>query len=197
MSLGGVGSGDAAPSLAHPAGSRSLFVPSFAMTKLASIIFATVVVGLLGLSACSQPSTSSLFTKTAAAPDVAAHQIVVLRGNVLVVDGRHLRLVDAAVPQAAPDARCVAEAVASRQAQLRLEDLTRHVRSIVVTPTGALDDHDRILARVTLDGVDPAQTLIDEGLAVTPQPGGFDWCSAADTTHPAAQRIAMLSFNGS
>lgn len=169
------------------------------MTKFASIVLATVVVGLLGLSACSQPSTSSLFTKTAAAPDVAAtpHQIVVLQGNVLVVDGRHLRLVDAAVPQAAPDAHCVAEAVASRQAQLRLEALTRQARSVVVTPTGGLDDHDRTLARVTLDGVDPAQTLIDEGLAVVPQPDGFDWCSPADTTHPAAQRIAMLSFSGS
>jgi endonuclease YncB( thermonuclease family) len=169
------------------------------MTKFASIIFATVVVGLLGLSACSQPSPSSLFTQTAATPDVAAtpHQIVVLRGNVLVIDGRHLRLVDAAVPQAAPDAHCVAEAVASRQAQLRLEALARHVRTVVITPTGGLDDHDRTLARVTLDGVDPAQTLIYEGLAVAPQPGGFDWCSSADTTHPAAQRIAMLSFSGS
>ncbi|MFI4980037.1 MAG: thermonuclease family protein [Nevskiales bacterium] len=168
------------------------------MTKFASLILATVVVGLLGLSACSPPSASSLFTKTAAAPDVAVAppQIVVLRGNILVVDGRHLRLVDVAVPQAAPDAHCVAEAVASRQAQLRLEAMTRHVRSVVITPTGGLDDHDRTLAHVTLDGVDPAKTLIDEGLAVAPQPDGFDWCSPAGTTHPAAQRIAMLSFNG-
>jgi endonuclease YncB( thermonuclease family) len=175
-----------------------MFVLSVPMTKFAAIILATVVFGLLGLSACSQPTASSLFTKTAAAADVAAPpQIVVLRGDVLVVDGRHLRLVDAAVPQAAPDAHCVAEAVASRQAQLRLEALTRQARSVVVTPTGGLDDHDRTLARVTLDGVDPAQTLIDEGLAVVPQPDGFDWCSPADTTHPAAQRIAMLSFTGS
>jgi len=168
------------------------------MTKFASIILATVVVGLLGLSACSQPTTSSLFTKTAAAADVAAApQIVVLRGDVLVVDGRHLRLVDIAVPQAAPDAHCAAEAVASRQAQLRLEAMTRLVHSVVVTPTGGRDDHDRTLAHVTFDGLDPAKTLIDEGLAVAPQPGGFDWCSSADTTHPAAQRIAMLSFSGS
>ena len=169
------------------------------MTKFAQIIFATVIVGLLGLSACSQPTASSLFTKTAAAPDIAAPrpQIMVLRSNVLVIDGRHLRLADVTTPQAAPEAHCVAEAVASRQAQLRLEALTRYVRSVVVTPTGGLDDHDRTLARVTLDGVDPAQTLIYEGLAVAPQPGGFDWCSSADTTHPAAQRIAMLSFSGS
>ena len=168
------------------------------MTKFASIILATVVVGLLGLSACSQPGASSLFTKTAAAPDVAAtpHQIVVLRGNVLVVDGRHLRLVDAAVPQAAPDAHCVAEAVASRQAQLRLQDLTRRVRSIVITPAGGLDGYGRTLAHVTLDGVDLATTLIDEGLAVAPQPGGFDWCDATSATQPAAQRITMLSFKG-
>ena len=167
------------------------------MAKFSPLVLAAILVGLLGLSACSRPAASSLFTQTSSA--VAAGpipQIVVLRGDVLVVDGRHLRLVDMTAPQAAPDAHCAAEAIASRQAQLRLEDLTRRVRSIVVTPTGGLDDHGRILARVELDGLDPTKTLIDEGLAVAPQPAGFDWCDATSTTQPAAQRIAMLSFNG-
>jgi endonuclease YncB( thermonuclease family) len=167
------------------------------MTKLSTLLFATVLVGLLGLAACSQPAASSLFTQTASTVDTApAPQIEVLRGDVLVVDGRHLRLVDVTVPQAAPDAHCAAEAIASRQAQLRLADLTRRVRSIVVTPTGGFDGYGRTLARVTLDGVDPATTLIEEGLAVAPQPAGFDWCDATSTTQPAAQRITMLSFKG-
>jgi endonuclease YncB( thermonuclease family) len=167
------------------------------MTKISTLLFATVVVALLGLAACSRPAASSLFTQTASVVSAGpAPQIQVLRGDVLVVDGRHLRLVDVVVPQAAPDAHCAAEAIASRQAQLRLEDLTRRVHSIEVTPTGGLDGYGRTLARITLDGIDPAATLIDEGLAVAPQPAGFDWCDATSTTQPAAQRITMLSFKG-
>jgi endonuclease YncB( thermonuclease family) len=167
------------------------------MTKLASLILATIAVGLLGLSACSKAAPSSLFAQTSVTADtMPPPHIEVLRGNVLVVDGRHLRLVGVTIPEAAPAAHCVAEAVASRQAELRLEALTQHVRKVVVTPTGGVDDHDRTLARVLLDGIDPAKTLIDEGLAVTSQPDGFDWCAPAETTHPAAQRIAMLSFRG-
>jgi len=167
------------------------------MTKISTLLFATIVVGLLGLAACSRPAASSLFTQTSSVVGTdATPQIQVLRGDVLVVDGRHVRLVDVMVPQAAPDARCAAEAIASRQAQLRLEDLTRRVRSIVVTPTGGFDGYGRTLARVTLDGVDPAATLIEEGFAVAPQPAGFDWCDATSTTEPAAERITMLSFKG-
>jgi endonuclease YncB( thermonuclease family) len=167
------------------------------MTRLASLLIATAVVGLLGLAACSRPAASSLFTQTASGVDSApTPQIEVLAGDVLVVGGRHLRLADLTAPQAAPDAHCAAEAIASRQAELRLEDLTRRVHSVVVTPTGGVDSYGRALAHVTLDGVDPAATLIDEGLAVAPQPAGFDWCGATSTTQPAAQHIAMLSFRG-
>ena len=165
------------------------------MTKISTLLFATVVVSLLGLAACSRPAASSLFTQTSNVTGPSP-QIEVLRGDVLVVDGRHLRLANMMAPQAAPDAHCAAEAIASRQAQLRLEDLTRRARSIVVTPTGGLDGYGRTLARVTVDGIDPAATLIDEGLAVAPQVAGFDWCDSTSTTQPAAQRIAMLSFKG-
>ncbi len=167
------------------------------MAKLPPLVLAAILVGLLGLSACSRPASSSLFVQTSnVAVSGPVPQIEVLHGDVLVVDGRHLRLADLTAPQAAPDAHCAAEAVASRQAQLRLEDLTRRVRDVVVTPTGGVDNYGRTLAHVTLDGLDPARTLIDEGLAVAAQPDGFDWCSAADETHPAAQHIAMLSFSG-
>ncbi|MEJ0065766.1 MAG: hypothetical protein WDM85_10325 [Caulobacteraceae bacterium] len=167
------------------------------MTKISTLLLATLVVGLFGLTACSRPAASSLFTQASSIDQTGPRpQIEVLRGDVLVIDGRHLRLADLTAPQAAPDAHCAAEAVAARQAQLRLKDLARRVRSIVITPTGGLDGYGRTLARVTLDGIDPAATLIDEGLAVAPQPAGFDWCDATSTTQPAAQHIAMLSFNG-
>jgi endonuclease YncB( thermonuclease family) len=167
------------------------------MIKISTLLFATIVVGLLGLAACSRPAASSLFVQTSSAVATGPlPQIQVLRGDVLVVEGRHVRLADLVAPQAAPDAHCAAEAIASRQTQLRLEDLTRRAHSVVVTPTGGRDEYGRTLARVTVDGVDPATRLIDEGLAVAPQPAGFDWCGAASTTQPAAQRITMMSFKG-
>ena len=167
------------------------------MAKLPSPVLVLIALAALALAACSRPA-SSLFTQPAPAATAAglAPRIVVLRGDVMVIDGRHIRLADASAPMPTPAARCPAEAVASRQAQLRLEALTRGVRQATVTPTGGVDDHGRQWARVVLDGADPAQTLINEGLAVAPQQHGFDWCASSSTTQPAAEHIAMLSYFG-
>jgi endonuclease YncB( thermonuclease family) len=163
--------------------------PVFAM-----LAFAAFTMVAMALGACSRPL---LVAPEAAATAVAhAPQIAVPHDDVLVIDGRDIRLADVATPQATPAAHCPAEAVASRQAQLRLEALTRGVRRAVITPTGGFDDHGRAFARVILDGVDPAQTLINEGLAVAPQQTGFDWCAATSTTAPAAEHIALLSYAG-
>jgi len=170
------------------------------MSKFASpvfglLAFAVFTLAAMALGACSRPA-SSLFTAPAAAATAAAPLIQVPHDDVLVIDGRDIRLADATTPQATPSAHCPAEAVASRQAQLRLEALTRGVRRAAITPTGGVDDHGRIWARVFLDGVDPAQILINEGLAVAPQRSGFDWCAATSTTQPAAEHIALLSYVG-
>ena len=70
------------------------------MAKISTLLIATLVIGLLGLAACSRPATSSLFTETSSVVGTAATpQIQVLRGDVLVVDGRHLRLVDVKASQ--------------------------------------------------------------------------------------------------
>jgi endonuclease YncB( thermonuclease family) len=169
----------------------------FASPVFAMLAFAAFMMAAMALGACSRP-TSSLFVQPAAAATAAGHapQIQVLRGDVLVIDGRHIRLADETTPQASPRAHCPAEAIASRQAQLRLEALTRGVRNAAITPTGGIDDHGRTWARVAFDGIDPAQTLINEGLAVAPQQSGFDWCAAASTTQPAAEHIALLSYAG-
>jgi endonuclease YncB( thermonuclease family) len=147
------------------------------------------------LAACS-PARSTLFAEQTPA-GAPAPQIEVLQGDVLVIDGRHLHLVDAATPKPAPHARCMAEALASRQARLRLLALVQGVRKVVVSPTGSVDDHNRAEARVLLDGVDPAQVLIDEGLAVQPQGRPFDWCGPVADALPQGSRIAMLSLSGS
>ena len=54
-----------------------------------------------------------------------------------------------------PAARCPAEAVASRQAQLRLEALTAACARRRSRRPAASDDHSRQWARVVLDGADP------------------------------------------
>jgi endonuclease YncB( thermonuclease family) len=166
------------------------------MSASASRLIAFLALAIaVSLAACVR-APSSLFADTRATAAVAAApQILVLRDDVLVIDGRHLRLAGASAPQAAPLARCAAEAVASRQAEIRLGQLARGVRRAAVLPTGGLDDQGRILARVLFDGVDPAQTLINEGLAVTAQRTGFDWC-APTSTQPAAGHIAVLSYAG-
>lgn len=169
----------------------------FASPVFVLLAFAALTLAAMALGACSRPTSSLFAHATPAATAVGlAPRIVVLRGDVMVIDGRHVRLANAAAPLPTPSARCPAEAIASRQAQLRLEALTRGVRQATVTPTGGVDDHGRLWARVVLDGADPAKTLIDEGLAVAPQQPGFDWCAAASTTQPAAEHIAMLSYFG-
>ena len=167
----------------------------FASPVFALLAFAAFTIAAMALGACSRQS-SSLFAEPASAATVGAPQIRVLRDDALEIDGRQVRLIDAAAPQATPEARCPAEAIASREAQLRLQALVRGVRSASITPTGGVDEYGRAWGRVFLDGVDPAQTLINEGLAVAPQHTRFDWCAAASTTQPAGAHISLLSYAG-
>lgn len=164
-------------------------------------IFASILAGLsltVLLAACSPPA-STLFTHDAPAASAATAlpHIEVLAGDVLVIDGLHVRLANAVAPQAAPHARCAAEALGARQARLRIQALAQGAQRVVVTPNGRVDDHDRTLAAVYLDGVDPAQVLIAEGLAVAPDAEAFDWCAPMSDTLQRGRRIALLSMAGS
>ncbi|MDB5408744.1 MAG: hypothetical protein JWL84_3656 [Rhodospirillales bacterium] len=164
--------------------------------------FARVTLAAAGLSAllgaCSPPQ-STLFANDAPAAVAASAipNIDVLSGEVLVVDGRHFRMVNVTAPQPAPHAHCAAEALGARQARLRIRELAQGARKVTVIPTGSRDDHNRALATVYLDGVDPAQVLIDEGLAVAPQTEAFDWCAPMSDTIARGKHIAMLSMAGS
>ena len=149
------------------------------------------------LASCSQPEPALFAAESPATAASALPNIEVLSGDVVVVDGRHIRLANATAPQAAPHAHCAAEALGARQARLRLAALSQGVRKVTVMPTGALDGHNRTLATVYLDGVDPAQVLIEEGLAVAPQAQAFDWCAPMSDTLARAKHIAMLSMAGS
>jgi hypothetical protein len=100
----------------------------------------------------------------------------VLNTDVLVVDGRHIRLADAAAPQPIPDARCWAEALAAKQATLVTRELVRSATQIRVLPTGRKDEYNREIAHVLLDNQDLGHTLHDAGLVAEAAPGRFNWC---------------------
>jgi endonuclease YncB( thermonuclease family) len=152
-----------------------------------------VILAVLALSACSQPHP--LFMDEPARAD-AASQVDVVQADALVVDGRRVHMVDAITPQPAPDAGCPAEALAARQARLRMTELAARAHHVEVKPIGTLDGYNRANAHVTFDGLDPAATLIDEGLAVAPDKQAFSWCGPL-SAFPQAQHLAMLSLTGS
>lgn len=160
------------------------------LPRLAAALIAVVLV----LAACSQPR--SLFVDEPAAVAGPVSKIAVVQADALVVDGRRVHLIDAVTPQPAPDAGCPAEALAARAARLRMSALAESARHVDVNADGTLDKYNRANAHVTFDGVDPAATLIDEGLAVSPEKPTFSWCGPL-SAYPQARRMVMLSLTGS
>ena len=141
----------------------------------------------LALMACAP--RAPLYAETTPAP---VDEVEVVNADALVVNGRHIRLSDAAAPQPVPDARCWAEALAARQARRATQQLTATARHVSVTVTGGRDEYDRALGRVALDGVDLAQTLIAQGMAMPSQPA-FDWCGPVSASIAHGARLATLS----
>ena len=155
-----------------------------------------LILAVLVLSACTR--SHALFTEASAPlPAEAMSQVRVVQADALVVDGRRVHLVDAVTPQPAPDAGCPAEALAARQARLRMTELAGQARHVDVQATGAVDRYNRAEAHVAFDGADPAAVLIDEGLAVAPDKQAFIWCGPLSSGFPQARHMAMLSLSGS
>jgi endonuclease YncB( thermonuclease family) len=137
-----------------------------------------------------------LFAEAAAAAGPST-SVAVLQSDVLVINGQAVHLADAVTPQPSPNARCAAEALAARQAVLRLKTLASGVKTVTVTPTGVRDSANRPFAHILLDGEDPAHDLIIDGLAVAPGDKAFDWCGPISASFPRGAHIADLSFSGS
>jgi hypothetical protein len=127
------------------------------------------------LAGCSRREAKEPPLRAPAAPSVA-ERVRVLNADVLVVDGRDIRLADAVAPQPIPDARCWAEALASKLSTAAVRDLVRSSGAIRVEPTGRRDDHNREIARIVLDNQDLGRTLHDMGLAADTTAGNFGWC---------------------
>jgi len=171
--------------------------------RLLSHLYTAACVGFVGflmlsalnmLSGCAQ--RPALFIDGAAPASAPAPKVSVLQSDVLLIDGQAVHLADALTPQPSPDAHCPAEALAARQTALRLKILTSGVRSVALSPTGEKDSYNRPYVHVLLDGADPAHELVEDGLAVRPGRGAFNWCGPISAGFPRAEHIAVLSFSG-
>jgi len=166
------------------------------MTIPLKLSFAVIAAGAL-LAACSSPKSALFADGGLARQSDPAPQVQVLTGEVLVIDGRHVRLANITTPQASPSAHCVAEALGARQARLRMAELAQRAQRVIVTPTGRRDDYDRVEANVLFDGADPGQVLVDEGLAMPADGSKPDWCGPVSDASAGGRHIAMLSLPGS
>jgi endonuclease YncB( thermonuclease family) len=126
-----------------------------------------------------------------APPSITAH-VRVLDADVLIVDGRHVRLADAYAPESLLHARCWAESLASDHATEFARTLVEHARSYAFRPTGGTDDYGRAFGDLTIDGADLGDLLYAEGLAARPTTPRFDWCQPISQKAAGAPKISSL-----
>jgi hypothetical protein len=149
---------------------------------------------LFALGGCGGPEAE--FRPPPQVGPSVAERVKVLNADVLVVDGQHVRLAEAYAPQPIPDARCWAEALASKQATQEVRSLVHDAKEIHTAPTGRRDEYNRFVSHVTLDGADLSRTLQDAGLAAATPQGRFEWCnpiSKGDAGAPALK--ALMDFS--
>jgi hypothetical protein len=156
--------------------------------RVAQAVLIVSSVALL-LTACDDRKAGKLPKQTQQAASLT-EKVRVLNGDVLVIDGVHVRLAGVWAPQGLPDGRCWAEALASKQATLVLRQMIVAGKSISYVPTGGRDVYNRVYAKVALNGLDLGQTLYDEGLVAKTKGGeSFGWCSALTAAPEGAPEI--------
>jgi endonuclease YncB( thermonuclease family) len=146
---------------------------------LASLLIA----GLSLLTAACEPRPS-LYADNQAAE---THDVKVLAGDRLVIDGQPLTLADAETPHPAGQSGCRAEALAGAQAADTVRSLVASARHLEVRAT----DRGGELRLVNLDGLDLGQALIAQNLAVSRQSAAMDWCFR---TRPVGQTLARSNL---
>jgi hypothetical protein len=140
------------------------------------------------VSACSKPDPPL----KANAPASITNHVLVLDADVLVIDGKHVRLANAYAPEALIHARCWAESLASDRAAAYVKDLVQRARAFDFKPTGATDDYGRTYGLMTIDGADLGDALYDAGLASRPSTPRFDWCGPISKQAQGAPKISSL-----
>lgn len=148
-------------------------------------------VALLLVGACERRPEPQPSAPAAQAPPAFKANVTVLNADVLVIDGKHLRL-GVYAPQPVPDARCWAEALAAKQATRTVAAMVQRATTVTSTLTGKVDEYDRAYANVLLDGADLGQTLIAEGMAAEPHDSRFEWCDPVSRNEPGAPKITTM-----
>lgn len=140
------------------------------------------------LAACGKPEPP---LKAAAPLSITAH-VRVLDADILVIDGKHVRLANAYAPEALLRARCWAESLASDHAAEFVKELVQRARTYEFKATGGADDYGRTLGLVTIDGADLGDILYNAGLASRPAKPRFDWCQPISQKAEGAPKISSL-----
>lgn len=146
-----------------------------------------IIAGLL-LCACA-PKPPAL---SANPPPSITDRVRVLDADVLIIDGKHVKLDNAYAPESLLHARCWAESLASDRAASYVKDLVEHARSFNFKPSGRIDTYNRALGLVDIDGADLGDTLFDQGLAARPVEPRFDWCQPISKQAPGAPKMSAL-----
>ena len=108
--------------------------------------------------------------------DAELNNVKVVDAEILVIDGRRVRLANVEAPALAPLSRCWGEAVAAKEAVLQLQQMVREGRTVEVEPTGRKDPIGRDLVRVRIDGLDVGDLLYEQSLVARPGDRPFRWC---------------------
>lgn len=167
------------------AASRSLPYPPMAIRR----ILAAVCLAGLALPAACQRKEAPL--AAVPPPSITAH-VRVLDADVLVIDGKHVRLANAYGPESLLRSRCWAEALASDHAAEYVRALVDHARSYAFKDAGRVDDYGRVIGYVSVDGADLGDILYDQGLAARPSDPRFDWCQPISKHAQGAPKISSL-----
>jgi endonuclease YncB( thermonuclease family) len=140
------------------------------------------------LAACGQKETP---LAAAPPPSIAGH-VRVLDADVLIIDGKHVRLANAYGPESLLHSRCWAESLAADHAAEYVKELIEHARSYAFAANGKTDEYNRAYGLVTIDGADLGDILYAQGLAARPTDPRFDWCLPISQKMEGAPKISSL-----
>jgi len=148
-----------------------------------------ILMSLLLVAACGRAERPEPKREANVAPRPS---VMVLAGDIVVINGEHIRLAGIVTPQPLPAARCWAEATAAKQVRLLVKSMTTDATDITVTRTGAKDPQGRTVAHVLLDGADLGDHLFSEGAAAKPADGEFRWCEPISQEREGAPNVLDL-----
>jgi hypothetical protein len=147
-----------------------------------------VVAFALGLAGCGAPEKPLTHTQ----PISIGNRVMVLNADTLVIDGRHVHLSNASTPQSTMHSRCWAEALLAANEIAYVRDLVNRAQTIDFKPTGQVDDYNRALGEVSLDGRDLGEDLYQHGMAARITDPRFDWCQPISQQAEGAPPISAV-----